>query len=381
MQRKKKNHKPQWLFNKAIIIILLLIPLLLLIFPAVDFTTKTHSVFPTEDIRTDIFAFDDTVFNGNSRIESFSHTPSELKLNYRLKPGAQFPMVFINFGLGISDKPFDLSGFESVSLTIEDATIKSILLYVQTFVPGISRPGIENVLTMRPSQYTLQLKPGVAEYTVEFKKLITEPWWFVMQKINPDSLPREDFKRVVFFTVMLNQDGSDSVLDKPEHITIKRLAFNKSMSGANVAILAGVALFYTLVFFMRIAKMIRRYVQKIPERKPVAVTTYYEQDLSRIREFLESNYCDPEISTTLVYQKLGIPKARVSELLHKEYRSSFKQVINRMRIEEAKRLLKQTDLRIIDISLNLGFNNITYFNYIFKEYTGLAPSEFKGRKE
>jgi AraC-like DNA-binding protein len=378
MEHKKRKHKPQGVLGKTAIIILLSIPLLLLIFPAIDFATRTHTVFPAEDIRTDIFAFDDKAFNGNSEIERFSHTSGELNLKYRLRPGALFPMVFINFALGISDKPFDLSGFESVSLSIEEATIKSILLYVQTFVPGISRPGLENVLTMRPSQYTLLLTPGVANYTVEFKKLITEAWWFASQKINPDSIPQEEFKKVINFTIMLNQDGSDSVLDKHEHIVIKRLAFTKSMSPVNCAILIGLVLFYAGLGFLRLVKIIRNYLLKIPEQKPVQVTSYYEQDLTRIREFLEANYSDPDISTRHVYQKLGIPKARVSELLHKKYHFSFKQIINRMRIEEAKRLLKQTDLRVTDISFKLGFNNITYFNYIFKEYTGLAPSEFKG---
>jgi AraC-like DNA-binding protein len=137
-----------------------------------------------------------------------------------------------------------------------------------------------------------------------------------------------------------------------------------------------------MVFLLlQFVKIIRSYLLKIPEQKPVRVTTYYEQDLNRIREFLESNDSDPGISTQHVYQRLGIPKTRVSELLYKEYHFSFKQIISRMRIEEAKRSLKQTDLRIIDISFNVGFNNITYFNSIFKEYTGLTPSEFKEKKE
>ena len=53
---------------------------------------------------------------------------------------------------------------------------------------------------------------------------------------------------------------------------------------------------------------------------------------------------------------------------------------NQLRIAEAKRLLEDTDMRITDIALQVGFNNITYFNYVFSKQTALSPGEYRTRQ-
>lgn len=47
------------------------------------------------------------------------------------------------------------------------------------------------------------------------------------------------------------------------------------------------------------------------------------------------------------------------------------------KIEKAKILLKTTSLTIIDISAQSGFNNVSYFNRMFKRITGISPSQYR----
>lgn len=49
----------------------------------------------------------------------------------------------------------------------------------------------------------------------------------------------------------------------------------------------------------------------------------------------------------------------------------------KVRIERAKELLKETDLRVSDISLNVGFSNQQRFNDIFKKYVKVTPLRFR----
>lgn len=51
--------------------------------------------------------------------------------------------------------------------------------------------------------------------------------------------------------------------------------------------------------------------------------------------------------------------------------------INRYRVHEASKLLKNTQLQIMDIALNTGFENISYFIKIFKNLKGCTPSEYR----
>jgi len=56
---------------------------------------------------------------------------------------------------------------------------------------------------------------------------------------------------------------------------------------------------------------------------------------------------------------------------------SVSSYINIQRLEQAKKLLKETNNTIIDIALAVGFNNVTYFNRIFKRHVNMTPQQFR----
>ncbi|WP_375541021.1 helix-turn-helix domain-containing protein [Paenibacillus tyrfis] len=49
-----------------------------------------------------------------------------------------------------------------------------------------------------------------------------------------------------------------------------------------------------------------------------------------------------------------------------------------IKIEKAKSLLKIQEMNITEISTSLGFNDIQTFTRLFKKYTGISPSQYKG---
>ena len=51
--------------------------------------------------------------------------------------------------------------------------------------------------------------------------------------------------------------------------------------------------------------------------------------------------------------------------------------IKRMRIEEAIRLLTETDMNINEISDSVGFSYPRYFSSVFKELTGYSPTQYR----
>ncbi len=51
--------------------------------------------------------------------------------------------------------------------------------------------------------------------------------------------------------------------------------------------------------------------------------------------------------------------------------------INRHKVHEAAKMLKYTDLSVLDIALKTGFENISYFIKIFRNHTGFTPSRFR----
>lgn len=56
---------------------------------------------------------------------------------------------------------------------------------------------------------------------------------------------------------------------------------------------------------------------------------------------------------------------------------SFNSYLNKLRIERAKYMLKESNENILEISLDCGYNNITNFNRIFKRLSGTTPGEYR----
>lgn len=73
-----------------------------------------------------------------------------------------------------------------------------------------------------------------------------------------------------------------------------------------------------------------------------------------------------------------------STKLYRDFRDytgmTFNQFVLLVRVNEAKKMLSNTDLTVNEIALKLGFKDPTYFFPFFKKYTGMSPREYEKRK-
>ena len=54
---------------------------------------------------------------------------------------------------------------------------------------------------------------------------------------------------------------------------------------------------------------------------------------------------------------------------------------NRMKIDEARRLLRETDLSVTEIAAMLGFSELKYFCALFKRLVWVTPMTYRSKKE
>ncbi|MGL4571177.1 MAG: response regulator [Clostridium sp.] len=66
-----------------------------------------------------------------------------------------------------------------------------------------------------------------------------------------------------------------------------------------------------------------------------------------------------------------------SKLFKKEVGVNFKTYINDKKIEKAKEVLKSTDTPILNIALDLGFDDCGYFIRVFKKVLGVTPKKYR----
>lgn len=106
----------------------------------------------------------------------------------------------------------------------------------------------------------------------------------------------------------------------------------------------------------------------------------YGRIIQKAREFINANYHDSGISLHTVAAVVSLSPNHFSTIFSQETGETFIEYLTRIRIENAKRLLAEGNMKTTDIAYAVGYNEAHYFSYIFKKNTGLTPREFKSRQ-
>lgn len=106
---------------------------------------------------------------------------------------------------------------------------------------------------------------------------------------------------------------------------------------------------------------------------------FKEEHIRRITAFMDSEkpHLDPDIHIESLAKKLSIPERMLSRILNQHFGKNFFEFINEHRINDAKRLLLETERPILDILHDAGFTSKSTFNAFFKKHLGLTPSQYR----
>ena len=105
-------------------------------------------------------------------------------------------------------------------------------------------------------------------------------------------------------------------------------------------------------------------------------TTSQDEALQQATRFLADHY-QKKITLTQIAQKCGYSTAYLSRRFKVQYQVGFHEYLTRLRLQHAIVSLKDDDLRILDVALQNGFNDVKAFNVAFKKHFGITPSEYR----
>ncbi|MGI5947891.1 MAG: response regulator [Lachnospiraceae bacterium] len=98
-------------------------------------------------------------------------------------------------------------------------------------------------------------------------------------------------------------------------------------------------------------------------------------------QIMEEHYYDTSLSLSQVSSMIGVSPNYLSALMKKETGSTFIDLLTKIRIETARKLLLETAMKIRDISQQCGYSDQHYFSYCFKKYTGQSPNAMRRQSE
>ena len=97
--------------------------------------------------------------------------------------------------------------------------------------------------------------------------------------------------------------------------------------------------------------------------------------LLRICDFLENNV-EKKLSFDDIQKEFNISASVIKRLFQNNMSCGIMEHFTRLKIDEAKRMIRENEYNFTEISEKLGFNTPQYFTAVFRRLSGMSPSEY-----
>ena len=120
--------------------------------------------------------------------------------------------------------------------------------------------------------------------------------------------------------------------------------------------------------------MLERVMDAIRDHKTFPNTVL----VARALDFMEKHLDEP-LERDAVARGTGLSGSHFSHLMREKTGRTFTDLLAQMRINRARALLARTDKSIVQVAMECGFCDQSYFTRVFRKYTGESPGEYRQR--
>ena len=99
--------------------------------------------------------------------------------------------------------------------------------------------------------------------------------------------------------------------------------------------------------------------------------------VEQAKEYIAGHYTDERLSVESLCAHIHLSPTYFSTLFKREVGMSFTAYVTQVRMDEAARLLRESDEKTYRIAERTGYSDPNYFSYVFKRRYGVSPSKFR----
>lgn len=126
-----------------------------------------------------------------------------------------------------------------------------------------------------------------------------------------------------------------------------------------------------------IKKYVSKAIRKLIELMNIDKNKNIDNLLEYIKDYIDNAYSDPELNVGWITNKFGLDLSYFSTVFKEKYNITPKRYIFSKKMEEACRLLCETDLKAYEIGNSVGYSDSQHFANIFKKEYGMTPIEYR----
>ncbi|CQR47175.1 putative response regulatory protein [Paraliobacillus sp. PM-2] len=168
---------------------------------------------------------------------------------------------------------------------------------------------------------------------------------------NVVKIKKESYKLIMMVSLKLKEEGYTITSIDEEHVLQK---------------------IYQLQSLQELKKWLRHVLQLFAVDIVKHNEKYNNRYVTVAKNYVKNHY-QYKITLQTMAEELYLHQAYFSTIFKNETGENFIDYVNRVRVEEATKLIKNTDLKMKEVSNRVGFQSNSYFNKVFKKITGKSP--------
>ena len=308
-----------------------------------------------------------------------------VEYDFFLDPDRLFPYVHysIYFADAIqSTRQVDLTDYSAVSFNII-CDPKNVLQFV-LFSFDDKVTDLDNLVTRRVSSVAFSCHQDWNKVTIELDDLDTPQWWLSKYGFEYSERGYRLDKTMGFAWVNslqspVNISSNVKITDVKLHGSEPRYIYIASAlcSCAWVLFLVWQFRRYLRLLTMELKARVKQ-DQPLIAYKKLSIGPQKDKEKDALLRYMATQYTDPDLSLESAMAALGINRNKINDILKEELGLTFVAYLNKLRLTEAARLLADdSEINVSEIAYSVGYNNVPYFNKLFKQEYGCTPKTFK----
>ncbi len=370
--------------NTTILLLVLVLLTLVVVYTGLAKSELDVSLFPGRDA--------DFVWQSSTEPRiPVSNTSFSLKnetgvVEYEFVLDPQQPSPYTHYSMYFTGpngyKMLDLTRFNSISFKVICDPKNTLLMVLFSFDEKVT--DLRNMPSRRFSRTAFSCDSNWSTVTIPFDDLDTPHWWLNQYSVDLSDTGYQLNKTLGFAWA----NSSQSPLNQLSHVRLTDV----KLLGKDYRYLYAAGAFSLLLWLVFLMVIFRQYLkvltlhlqdkliqdQQLIAYKKLSIEPQRDKTKIALLHFIATEYANPELSLESTAAALGSNRSKINEILKDELGLTFTAYLNKLRLTEAARLLSEIEeANVSEIAYSVGYNNISYFNKLFKNEYHCTPKTFK----